>query len=207
MDTNKLTTKSRDAVSAALRNALTAGNPNAEPVHLLHALLMVPGNTVAPLLSAVGADPAVVDAASQGAIAKLPAASGSSVSQPALSGSFARVLADAENRAEQMGDAYVATEHLLISLAAVQSDARKILVAAQGRVGGVDPSVQRVPGHQAGDQPGGRGHLLGPGPVRRGPHRHGARGQARPGDRPRYRDPPGDPGAGSTDEEQPRADR
>ena len=128
MDTNKLTTKSRDAVSAALRNALTAGNPNAEPVHLLHALLMVPGNTVAPLLSAVGADPVVVDAASQGAIAKLPAASGSSVSQPALSGSFARVLADAENRAEQMGDAYVATEHLLISLAAVQSDARKILV-------------------------------------------------------------------------------
>ena len=50
MDTNKLTTKSRDAVSAALRNALTAGNPNAEPSHLLHALLMVPGNTVAPLL-------------------------------------------------------------------------------------------------------------------------------------------------------------
>src|ERR671910_242368 len=76
MDTNKLTTKSRDAVSAALRNALTAGNPNAEPSHLLHALLMVPGNTVAPLLQAVGADPAVVDAAAQGAIAKLPAAKG-----------------------------------------------------------------------------------------------------------------------------------
>ena len=83
MDTNKLTTKSRDAVSAALRNALTAGNPNAEPSHLLHALLMVPGNTVAPLLQAVGADPTVVDAAAQGAIAKLPAAKGSSVSQPA----------------------------------------------------------------------------------------------------------------------------
>jgi ATP-dependent Clp protease ATP-binding subunit ClpB len=126
MDTNKLTTKSRDAVSAALRNALTAGNPNAEPSHLLHALLTVPGNTVAPLLQAVGTDPTVVDAAAQGAIAKLPAAKGSSVSQPQLSGSFARVLADAENRAEQMGDAYVATEHLLIALAAVQSDARKI---------------------------------------------------------------------------------
>jgi ATP-dependent Clp protease ATP-binding subunit ClpB len=128
MDTNKLTTKSRDAVSAAVRLARTNGNPNAEPSHLLHALLMTPGNTVAPLLTVVGADPAVVDAAAQGAIAKLPAASGSSVSQPALSGSFARVLADAENRAEQMGDAFVATEHLLISLAAVQSDARKILI-------------------------------------------------------------------------------
>ncbi|HZA32064.1 MAG TPA: AAA family ATPase, partial [Propionibacteriaceae bacterium] len=127
MDTNKLTTKSRDAVSTALRTALTSGNPNAEPSHLLHALLLTPGNTVAPLITAVGADPAVVQAAAQGAIAKLPAASGSSVSQPALSGSFSRVLADAENRAQQLGDSFVATEHLLISLAAVESDAKKIL--------------------------------------------------------------------------------
>jgi len=127
MDTSKLTTKSRDAVSAALRTALTQGNPYAEPSHLLHALLEIPGNAVAPLLSAVGADPAVVAAAAKGAIAKLPSARGSSVSQPNLSGSFARVLADAEVRAEQLGDAYVATEHLLISLATVDSDAKKVL--------------------------------------------------------------------------------
>jgi ATP-dependent Clp protease ATP-binding subunit ClpB len=129
MDTSKLTTKSRDAVSAALRSALTAGNPYAEPSHLLHALLQVPGNTIAPLITAVGADPAVVAAAAQGAIAKLPSAKGTSVSQPSLSGSFARVLADAETRAEQLGDAYVATEHLLISLATVDSDAKKVLAA------------------------------------------------------------------------------
>jgi ATP-dependent Clp protease ATP-binding subunit ClpB len=129
MDTNKLTTRSRDAVSAALRTALTAGNPYAEPSHLLHALLQTPGNTVVPLLTAAGADPAVVAAAAQGAIAKLPSAKGSSVSQPSLSGSFARVLADAEVRAEQLGDAYVATEHLLISLATVDSDAKKVLAA------------------------------------------------------------------------------
>ncbi len=129
MDTNKLTTKSRDAVSAALRSALTAGNPYAEPSHLLHALLQVPGNTVAPLIAAAGADPAVVAAAAQGAIAKLPSAKGTSVSQPSISGSFARVLADAESRAEQLGDAYVATEHLLISLATVDSDAKKVLSA------------------------------------------------------------------------------
>jgi ATP-dependent Clp protease ATP-binding subunit ClpB len=129
MDTSKLTTKSRDAVSAALRSALTAGNPYAEPSHLLHALLQVPGNTIAPLITAVGADPAVVTAAAQGAIAKLPSAKGTSVSQPNLSGSFARVLADAETRAEQLGDAYVATEHLLISLATVDSDAKKVLAA------------------------------------------------------------------------------
>ncbi len=134
MDTNKLTTKSRDAVSTALRSALTTGNPYVEPSHLLHALLLVPGNTVAPLITAVGADPAVVDAAAQGAIAKLGSAKGSSVSQPQLSGAFARVLADAETRAEQLGDSYVATEHLMIALAAVDSDVKKALLALK-----VDP--------------------------------------------------------------------
>ena len=127
MDTAKLTTKSRDAVSAALRNALTAGNPQAEPSHLLHALLMVPDNTVGTLLTAVGADPAQVDAAAQAAIEKLPSSTGSSVQQPSLSGAFARVIADAETRAEQMGDDFVATEHLLIALAAVASDVQSVL--------------------------------------------------------------------------------
>jgi ATP-dependent Clp protease ATP-binding subunit ClpB len=127
MDTEKLTTRSRDAVSAAVRTALTNGNPNAEPVHLLHALLLVPENTVAPLLSSIGVDPAVVDAAARGAITKLPSAQGSSVSQPAMSGGLARVLADAETRAQQLGDLFVATEHLLLALSAVQTDARKIL--------------------------------------------------------------------------------
>ena len=127
MDTAKLTARSRDAVSAAVRTALTAGNPNTEPVHLLHALLMVPENTVGPLLASVGVDPAVVDAAAQGAIKKLPSAQGSSVSQPGMSGPLARVLADAENRAEQLGDDFVATEHLLLGLASVPSDAQKIL--------------------------------------------------------------------------------
>ncbi len=127
MDTSKLTTMSRDAVSAAVRSALTKGNPNAEPSHLLHALLLVPDNTVGPLLTSAGIDPQVVQAASTGAINRLPSAQGSSVSQPGLSGSFARVLADAENRAAALGDDFVATEHLLISLAAVDSDASKIL--------------------------------------------------------------------------------
>ena len=130
MDTAKLTTKSRDAVSTALRNALTHGNPSAEPSHLLHAMLLVPDNTVGALLQAVGADPQAVDAAAQAAIKRLPSSTGSSVQQPQLSGAFARVLADAENRAQSMGDQFVATEHLLIALAAVESDVKKVLSQA-----------------------------------------------------------------------------
>ncbi|GAA1379129.1 ATP-dependent chaperone ClpB [Luteococcus sanguinis] len=127
MDTEKLTTMSRDAVSAALRNALVNGNPNAEPVHLLHALLMVPENTVGPLLASIGADPKQVDDQAQAMIKKLPSAQGGSVSQPQLSGAFARVLADAETRADQLGDSYVSTEHLLIALASIPSEAQGVL--------------------------------------------------------------------------------
>ncbi len=136
MDTAKLTTRSRDAVSAALRHALTQGNPQAEPSHLLHATLMVPDNTVGALIGAAGADPAAIDQAAQAAIAKLPSSTGSSVSQPGLSGSLARVLADAETRAEQFGDDFVATEHLLIALAAVASDVQPVL-----RRAGLTPEV------------------------------------------------------------------
>ncbi|MDN5727034.1 MAG: ATP-dependent chaperone ClpB, partial [Propionibacteriales bacterium] len=123
----KLTTKAREAVTVAVRTALTNGNPNAEPAHLLHALLEVPENTVAPLLKAAGVDPTVVGAAVDAALKKLPAAKGSSVSQPGMSGALARVIADAETRAQKLGDQFVATEHLLLSLTAVDSPMRKLL--------------------------------------------------------------------------------
>ena len=129
MNTEKLTTKSRDAVTAAVRQALTNGNPSAEPEHLLHGLLLTPDNTVGALLEACGASPQQVDAGAVAAVKRLPAASGSSVTQPTLSGPFVRVLATAETLAGQLGDQFAATEHLLIALATVESEAKKVLDA------------------------------------------------------------------------------
>ena len=121
MDTN-LTTMSRDAVTAATRHALAHGNPSVEPSHLLHALFTIPDNTVSPLVAGLGIDPQQVDAVATAAMRSLPSSTGASIAQPQLSGAFARVIADAQNRAEAMGDSFVATEHLLISLTAVPSD-------------------------------------------------------------------------------------
>ena len=140
MDTEKLTTMSRDAVSAALRLALTNGNPTAEPVHLLHALLMVPGNSVSPLLAKIGRDAGQIDQQAVAAMKKLPSSSGASVTQPQLSGAFARVMADAQTRAGELGDQFVATEHLLISLSHVQSEAATIL----NRAGAVADKLTKV---------------------------------------------------------------
>ncbi|MCL1907547.1 MAG: ATP-dependent Clp protease ATP-binding subunit, partial [Propionibacteriaceae bacterium] len=127
MDVEKLTAMSRDAYSAATRTALTNGNPAVEPEHLLSALLLIPDNTVGPLLESVGADPTQIETEAKKLISKLPAASGSSVAQPTLSGGLARVLAEAETQAHTMGDQFVATEHLLIGLATVKSEVRDLL--------------------------------------------------------------------------------
>ena len=129
MNTEKLTTKSRDAVTAALRQALTNGNPNAEPAHLLRGLLLPPDNTVAALIESAGGDPARLEAGAEAAINKLPSSQGSSVAQPQLSGPFVRVLATAETLAGELGDQYAATEHLLIALATVESDVKKLFDA------------------------------------------------------------------------------
>ncbi|WP_028821804.1 ATP-dependent chaperone ClpB [Propionimicrobium lymphophilum] len=127
MDTEKLTSLATDGVTTAVRLALSAGNPQAEPVHLLRALLLTPNSSCEKLLNAAGIDAKVISQEAESAIKQLPSTSGSSVAQPQLSGSLARVLAEAETRAQALGDQYVATEHLLISLAEVDSQAKTIL--------------------------------------------------------------------------------
>ncbi len=57
---DKLTRKSQEALSVAIRKAAANGNPQVDPLHLLAALLEQADGTAAPLLRAVGADPALL---------------------------------------------------------------------------------------------------------------------------------------------------
>ncbi len=115
---DKLTRKSQEAVSAAVRRATTEGNPHVEPLHLLAALISLEGGTAAPLLRAVGADAAAVLRGAEDQIARLPKAAGTTVSAPDTARPLSLALATAAKRAREMGDEYVSTEHLLVGLAA-----------------------------------------------------------------------------------------
>ncbi|WP_433266552.1 ATP-dependent chaperone ClpB [Actinosynnema sp. CS-041913] len=116
MDAFNPTTKTQQAVSAAVQAATVAGNPDVSSVHLLGALLAQGDGLTAPLLSAVGADPQLVRKELEQLGRGLPAASGSSVSAPQLSRDAVRVLGKAQELATEMGDEYVSTEHLLVGL-------------------------------------------------------------------------------------------
>jgi ATP-dependent Clp protease ATP-binding subunit ClpB len=113
----KLTQKSQDAVSAAVRRAATEGHPQVEPAHLLVALLAQGDGTARPLLEAVGADPQALRRKAEEQIAALPKAAGATVGAPQTSRPLLIVLNTAANRAKQLEDDYVSTEHLLVSLA------------------------------------------------------------------------------------------
>ena len=127
---DKLTTKSQEALAEAIRLATDAGNPQVEPLHLLAALLAQQGGVAVALLDAVGVNRGEVESRANAALAALPASEGSSVQQPGASRTLSRVISDAGKEATALGDAYISTEHLLIAVAASQSQAGEILQSA-----------------------------------------------------------------------------
>jgi len=144
----KFTTRSREAIETAQLAATTAGNSATEPIHLLTALLRDQDGTARSLLTKAGADAAAISAQAEAAMAALPKAAGATVQQPGASAALTRVLAAAIDLASSMKDDYVATEHLLIAIAGVQSPAQKLLTDAGLTEAGLRDSLTAVRGNR-----------------------------------------------------------
>ena len=123
----EMTTKAQEAVSSALQAADAAGNPQVEPIHLLEALIEQREGIALSLLEAVGADVRAIGARTRNALVALPSAQGASAGSAQPSNALLAVVRDAGERAEAGGDQYISTEHLLIALAASQTEAGRIL--------------------------------------------------------------------------------
>jgi ATP-dependent Clp protease ATP-binding subunit ClpB len=117
MDTYQLTTRSQEALSAAVQSAAAAGHPYVEPMHLLVALLAPMDGVPRPLVEAAGGDPAAVVREAQVTLDRLPAVSGATVQAPGLSRPAIAVVNAAAELAKSLGDDYVSTEHLMVGLA------------------------------------------------------------------------------------------
>src|SRR5260370_14998482 len=117
MADDKLTRKSQEALSEAVRQAAAAGNPNVDGLQLLAALIGQDGGTAAPLLQAVGADPAVVLKTTNDLLAGLPQAAGATLSAPETSRPLLKTLDTATKRAREMNDEDGSTQHPLVRLA------------------------------------------------------------------------------------------
>nr|WP_203665707.1 ATP-dependent chaperone ClpB [Streptomyces parvus] len=123
-----MTNKSRDAINAATNRAVKDGHPDLTPAHLLLALLEGQDNeNIVDLLAAVEADLALVRGETERLLGGLPSVTGSTVAPPQPNRELLAVIQDAAQRAKELGDDYISTEHLLIGIAAKGGRAGEIL--------------------------------------------------------------------------------
>jgi ATP-dependent Clp protease ATP-binding subunit ClpB len=146
MDLAKFTTRSQQALGAAISAAAAAGNPAVEPAHLLSALLGQEGGTAAPLIQAAGVDVQALRVDLKSALDALPSASGASVQNPGLSRSSHEVLQRAQDLADQLGDDFVSSEHLVVGIATVESPARTLLTDAGATADSLQAAFSAVRG-------------------------------------------------------------
>jgi ATP-dependent Clp protease ATP-binding subunit ClpB len=118
----KLTTRSQEAMSAAIRTASTDGHAQVEPAHLLAAILQQADGAAIAVLTEVGADAPALRGAAERALAGMPRASGSTLTTPGLSRAAYQALSAAGDVQRDLGDDYISTEHLLIGLAVAPKD-------------------------------------------------------------------------------------
>jgi ATP-dependent Clp protease ATP-binding subunit ClpB len=135
MQPDRFTLKAGEAIQNAQRRASDLGNPEVTPVHLLAALIAPSGaengNIVVPILEKAGAAVAQIRSMCESELRRLPKQTGGSLSAHR---SFIDVLNAADKEAAAMKDQYIASEHLLLALASVPSDAKEILrLSAAGR--------------------------------------------------------------------------
>ena len=125
----EMTTKAQEAIASALQAASAAGNPQVEPIHLLQSLIEQRDGIALSLLGAVGADTRAIGARTRNALVALPSTQGASAGSAQASRALLAAVQDAGERAESAGDQYISTEHLLIALAASDTEAGRILTA------------------------------------------------------------------------------
>ncbi|GII30741.1 ATP-dependent chaperone ClpB [Planotetraspora mira] len=143
----KLTQKSQEALSGAVRRAATEGNPEVSPAHLFTTLLAQTGGTAVPLLEAVGADWKRLRTQAEELLDRLPKAQGSTVSAPSTSRQLLTVLNTAAQRAKRLEDDYVSTEHLLVGLAADGGQVADLLKAEGATPNALLDVFEKVRGH------------------------------------------------------------
>ena len=128
----KFTTMAQEVIGDAIQSASAAGNAQVETLHVMDALLRQENGVIQGLIQAAGGNPQAIGAEVRNALVKMPAASGSTTSQPQASRQLTAALAQAEKEMQQMGDEYVSTEHLLIGIAASAPNQSADILKANG---------------------------------------------------------------------------
>ncbi len=129
MNFNKFTIKAQEAVQAGIELAQNNNNQAVEPAHILLALLDDAENVVNSILKKIGIALPALRNELQRQIKSFPVIKGSSVSGQYLSNNSKAVFDAAQNRATDLGDEYISSEHILLGIASSKGETGEYLKA------------------------------------------------------------------------------
>jgi ATP-dependent Clp protease ATP-binding subunit ClpB len=125
LNAEKLTVKAAEALQGAAADARSRGNPEIHGVHLLNALLGQSDGVVVPILGKLEIQAELVRSRALEAIEAMARVEGGA--EPNFSRDLRNALQQAQDLADELGDDFVSTEHLLLSLTGEKNDAGRIL--------------------------------------------------------------------------------
>ena len=142
------TTKTREAMQAALQDASKRGNPDIRTGHLLVALLDQEDSIALPVLTAAGVNADAVRNQARTLVEGYPSAKGSGMANPNFDRDALNAMTAAQELAEELGDTYVSTEVLLAAIAKGDSDAAKALHNLGGTFDALRGAFESVRGNR-----------------------------------------------------------
>jgi ATP-dependent Clp protease ATP-binding subunit ClpB len=156
MNLEKFTDRAKGFLQSAQTVAIRMSHQRISPEHLLKALLEDEQGMASGLIKAAGGDAATALRATDAALAKVPAVSGSGAQQsPGIDNDLVRILDQAEQIAQKAGDSYVTVERLLLALTlATASTAGKALAEAGVRAESLNAAINELRGGRAADTAG-----------------------------------------------------
>ena len=108
------TTKTNEALSAAMQDAVSRGNPEITVDHVLVALMSQTDTIVAPLLAKVGVASTMIRDRASESIVRQPSAQGGS--EPRMSRELTNKLATADKYRSDLKDQFLSVEHLVLAM-------------------------------------------------------------------------------------------
>ncbi|MEY2933119.1 MAG: hypothetical protein RL033_3868 [Pseudomonadota bacterium] len=124
MQMDQMTTKSREAISAAMDMAFRQGHPELLPWHLLLAILAQRDGVGPALVERTGASVRALEGEFKKQLEGLPKVSGGDA--PSLGRRTLALLKKAEDEAKRLKDDFVSVEHFLLAAAAQDKDLQAI---------------------------------------------------------------------------------
>src|SRR5919112_4993532 len=126
MQLDRFTTKSQEALQAAVGLAAAKHHTEAQPEHLLAVLLEQNEGVIPPVLRKIGTSPAEIRRVVNQALDRLPTIT-AGAREPANARELLDVLRAAEREAGKLNDEFISTEHLLLALSEVSGAAGEAL--------------------------------------------------------------------------------